>query len=153
LSDNATPAQIVTRLVELAPTMASVQSGFADVADTTIMAGDLPALGVIVGRVLDLRWHSLANYTLVQEYILFLHTDILGERRPFATDQQQANALSYLLPLIAFFANHDRLQLNDRGIVHRAELSPDGIPRRTVRDKIHYLGMAARLRVTTHHTK
>lgn len=153
MSVNAAPGEIVTRVVALAPLIPGVMSGFADVNDTPIALADMPALGVIVGRVLSVQGLSLTSFALTQEYVLFLHAVWLGTDRPLVTEAHHAAALAFLLPLIQFFDARPKLQLNDGGIVQRAELSPDGVPRRSVHDKVHTLGLVARLRVTTHHTK
>ena len=153
MSVNATPDQIVTRLVALGPLIPDVVSAFADVNDAPIAQADVPALGVIVGRVLEVQGLSLTSFALTQEYILFLHAVWLGKDRPLVTEAQHTAALAFLLPLIQCFSARPRLQLEDGGIVFRAELSPDGVPRRSVHDKVHTLGLVGRLRVTTHHMR
>ena len=156
MSVDASPEDITARIVLLAPDITGVVSGFVDVQDdtpltTALPSASLPALGVTLGRVLDYSSPTPSWASLTQEYILFLYVLYLGETPRAYTEAEYLEVSGYQISLLTFWQQHRRLQNADAGIVFNVDAQPDGIPRRTVRYRAHFLGLVVRLRVTTHH--
>lgn len=149
---NATPDEIVARIITLGKTVPGMVDGFGDIGDIGILPTRLPAFVVLIGRVLSDDDYAFGVMQLVQEYILLQHLlAIDGDTRD--GDDGRAGVMAYLAPTLAVFRSNPRLAHNgDGGIVAHSVLKPDGIPRRFIRDrgKQKRWGLVYRLRVTTY---
>jgi hypothetical protein len=150
MRQNATPDEVIARLIALERPMPGVAEAYGDIGDTGVLADNLPAFVNLVGRVVSADDYTFGQMMLVQDYTLLQYVQAVSGDTRYGTDGR-ADILGFMLPVTLAFRANPRLAAGDGGIVAHSLLTPDGIPRRLIRDKKHYWGLVYRLRVTTYH--